>query len=62
MKLHVEEVLSRLTFTTDVLASVRNSDLVVEAITEDLQLKHELLRNIDEVSYSIDLLCFLSLK
>jgi 3-hydroxybutyryl-CoA dehydrogenase len=41
-----EAALSRLTFTTD-LAAVSDADIVIEAVTEDLELKNGLWRELD---------------
>lgn len=44
-----EQVASRLTFTTDVDAGVKDADLVIEAIVEDLGIKKELFRRISKI-------------
>jgi 3-hydroxybutyryl-CoA dehydrogenase len=41
-----EEALARLSFTTD-LAGLRECDIVIEAVTEDLELKNRLWRELD---------------
>ncbi len=43
-----DAALERLTFTTD-LAALRDCDLVIEAVTEDLELKNGLWRELDSV-------------
>ncbi len=51
-KLSAEEqdaLLSRMSFTTDLLG-VSHVDLVVEAVSEDLELKKELFRRLDEIT------------
>src|SRR5687767_1952975 len=41
-----DEALARLSFTTD-LAALRECDIVIEAVTEDLELKNRLWRELD---------------
>jgi 3-hydroxybutyryl-CoA dehydrogenase len=41
-----EEALARLSFTTD-LSTLRDCDIVIEAVTEDLELKNRLWRELD---------------
>jgi 3-hydroxybutyryl-CoA dehydrogenase len=41
-----DEALARLSFTTD-LAALRDCDIVIEAVTEDLELKNRLWRELD---------------
>ena len=43
-----DATLGRVTFTTDIKA-VADSDLVIEALIEDLQIKEEYLRNLDGI-------------
>ena len=43
-----DAVIGRVTFTTDIKA-VADSDLVIEALIEDLQIKEEYLRNLDSI-------------
>lgn len=43
----VSESLSKLNFTLDLPGSVKDSDLVIEAIVENLQTKHKLFADID---------------
>jgi len=45
----VEETFSRLHTSLDLKEAVKNTDLVVEAIVENLDLKHKLFSNIDSV-------------
>jgi 3-hydroxyacyl-CoA dehydrogenase len=45
----VKETLSRLHTSLDLKDAVRNTDLVVEAIVENLDLKHKLFSSIDSV-------------
>ncbi|OXA62940.1 Hydroxyacyl-coenzyme A dehydrogenase, mitochondrial [Folsomia candida] len=52
-KIHkqVETVLSKIQFTTDIKNAVKQCDLVVEAIPEDIELKHKLFETIDKVAH-----------
>jgi 3-hydroxybutyryl-CoA dehydrogenase len=43
-----DQALTRLSFTTD-LAAVRGCDIVIEAVTEDLELKNRLWRELDSL-------------
>lgn len=43
-----EAALARLTFATD-LAALRDCDIVIEAVTEDLEIKNALWRELDEI-------------
>jgi 3-hydroxybutyryl-CoA dehydrogenase len=43
-----EQALARLSFVTD-LAALRDSDIVIEAVTEDLELKNHLWRELDGI-------------
>ncbi|CAH1154629.1 unnamed protein product [Phaedon cochleariae] len=45
-----EETLSRIKYVTDPLKSVESSDLVVEAIIENLELKQKLFKSLDEAA------------
>lgn len=45
----METVLSKIQFTTDIKNAVKQCDLVVEAIPEDIELKHKLFETIDKV-------------
>jgi 3-hydroxyacyl-CoA dehydrogenase len=45
----VKETLSQLHTSLDLKDAVKNSDLVVEAIVENLDLKHKLFSSIDSV-------------
>lgn len=47
---HVESVLNNVRFTTDIMESVQQCDLVIEAIPEDVELKRTMFRKIDQVS------------
>lgn len=46
----MEEVLDRLTFTTDLEAAVEGTDFILEAVTEDLAIKGKVFRDLDEVT------------
>jgi len=46
----VDESLSRISYTTDLHKAVQNSDLVVEAIVENLKIKQDLFADIDKVA------------
>lgn len=46
----VSEIKSRIKGTTDPIEAVKNSDLVLEAIVENLKIKQELFKKIDEVA------------
>lgn len=45
-----EAILSRITFTTDIAKAVKDADLVIEAIPEDLELKKEMFKKLDSLS------------
>lgn len=45
----ISESLARITMTTDTLSAVKNTDLVIEAIVENLDTKRQLFKAIDEV-------------
>jgi 3-hydroxyacyl-CoA dehydrogenase len=45
----VKETLSRLSTSLDLKEAVKNTDLVVEAVVENLDLKHKLFSSIDSV-------------
>jgi 3-hydroxybutyryl-CoA dehydrogenase len=45
----IEPTLKRLTFTTDLEAAVRDADLVIECIIENLKMKGELLQQLDSL-------------
>lgn len=47
-----EETLDRVSFTTDLEEAVEGSDFIVEAVTEDLAIKGQVFRAVDEVSDS----------
>jgi 3-hydroxybutyryl-CoA dehydrogenase len=42
-----EKLLSRVTLTTDLKAALRDADLIIETVTEDMQLKKEMFKEID---------------
>lgn len=46
------DTLSRISFSTDAVAAVKNADLVVEAIVENLQVKQQLFSRLDKASPS----------
>ena len=45
-----EAALSRIQFTTDLKKACDNADLIVEAVFENLAIKHELFKKLDELS------------
>jgi len=45
----VKETLSRLSTSLDLKEAVKNTDLVVEAVVENLDLKHKIFSSIDSV-------------
>jgi 3-hydroxybutyryl-CoA dehydrogenase len=45
-----EPILSRITFTTDIPKAVRDADLIIEAIPENLELKKEMFKKLDSLS------------
>jgi 3-hydroxybutyryl-CoA dehydrogenase len=45
-----DDVLDRLTFTTDLDAAVADTDFVLEAVTEDLAIKGKVFRQLDEAT------------
>ncbi|MFC6719273.1 3-hydroxyacyl-CoA dehydrogenase family protein [Natrialbaceae archaeon GCM10025810] len=45
-----EEVLDRLTFTTDLEEAAADTEFVIEAVTEDLAIKGQVFRDLDEVT------------
>lgn len=45
----VKETLSRLSTSLDLKEAVKNTDLVVEAVVENLDLKHKVFSSIDSV-------------
>lgn len=47
-----DDILDRVTFTTDLDAATDGTDFVVEAVTEDLAIKGQVFRNLDEVTDS----------
>ncbi|XP_060522910.1 hydroxyacyl-coenzyme A dehydrogenase, mitochondrial-like [Cylas formicarius] len=50
IKQFLEETRNRIRGTTDLKEAVKDSDLVVEAVVENLKVKHELFKTIDEVA------------
>lgn len=48
-----EETLDQVTFTTDLEEAVEGADFVLEAVTEDLAIKGDVFRQIDEVTEDI---------
>lgn len=46
----ITESLARVSMTTDTLAAVKDTDLVIEAIVENLAVKQQLFKAIDEVA------------
>lgn len=46
----IAEAMSRVSMTTDALSAVKDADLVVEAIVENLEIKQKLFKAIDEVA------------
>lgn len=46
----VEDSLSKLKYTTDLRSTVFNTDLVIEAIVEDLEVKRKLFTAVDEIA------------
>lgn len=50
-----EDAMGRLTLTTDLEETVDGADLVLEAVSEDLELKGAVFREIDEVTEDIPL-------
>lgn len=47
----VQKAISRLSYSWRIEEAVRNADLVIEAITENLTAKQELFVNIERVSF-----------
>jgi len=45
----VKETLSRLSTSLDLKEAVKNTDIVVEAVVENLDLKHKVFSSIDSV-------------
>ncbi|PSN35625.1 Hydroxyacyl-coenzyme A dehydrogenase [Blattella germanica] len=46
----VHDVLSRITTTEDMTSAVKNADLVLEAVTENLELKQKLFSKLDKIA------------
>lgn len=46
----VQDTKNRLKTSTDVTASVKDADLVIEAIVENMEVKHKLFKSLDEVA------------
>lgn len=49
---YIEETISRLKGTSDLKGAVKETDLVIEAIVENIKIKHELFSTIDAVAPS----------
>ncbi|WP_254522174.1 3-hydroxyacyl-CoA dehydrogenase family protein [Natrinema caseinilyticum] len=47
-----DEIVDRVTFTTDLDAATDDTDFVIEAVTEDLAIKGQVFRDLDEVTDS----------
>lgn len=47
---YIEETIQRIDGTSDLSKSVKGTDLVIEAIVENMKIKHELFTKIDSVS------------
>lgn len=48
----VAEALGRISYSTDLGQCVASTDLVIEAIVENMQIKQDLFRRLDGVSFS----------
>ena len=46
----MEDILSRINLSTDGVAAVKTTDLVIEAIVEKLEVKQQLFKALDEVA------------
>lgn len=46
----IDETVSRITGSSDLNATVESTDLVIEAIVENIKVKHELFSSIDKVN------------
>ncbi len=46
----MESALAKIEFTTDLKQAVQNKDLAVEAVFEDLAIKHELFRKLEDLA------------
>jgi len=46
----MDEVLERMTFTTDLDAATDGTEFVIEAVTENLAIKGQVFRDLDEVT------------
>lgn len=53
----VQEVLNRITYTTDIKKAVTDADIIIECIVEDLQIKQDLFKNIEPFCGENTLLC-----
>lgn len=49
-KKFVEETASRITGSSDLCGAVKSTDIVIEAIVENIKIKHDLFSSIDKVS------------
>lgn len=58
----MKDILGRLTFTPDLNSAVKDADLVIEAIVENLDAKKKLFGGIDKVSEMANTSSFKSLK
>lgn len=50
-KKFVDEVSQRINGSVDVKSTIKTTDLVIEAIIENIKIKHELFSSIDSVSW-----------
>lgn len=46
----IEETASRITGSSDLRGAVKSTDIVIEAIVENIKIKHELFSSIDKVN------------
>lgn len=46
----MKDVSGRISYSTDIISTVKQTDLVLEAIVEKMAAKHELFSKIDSVS------------
>ncbi|OBZ89447.1 Hydroxyacyl-coenzyme A dehydrogenase, mitochondrial [Choanephora cucurbitarum] len=56
-KEYISKVLANIHLTTDANASVRNADLVVEAIVENIETKHKLFESMDQSAPQHTIFC-----
>lgn len=45
----IADILKRLNGSTDLMGVVKQTDLVIEAVIENIKIKHEIFRSIDKV-------------